>query len=185
MELPRPTLLSIGFSHSVVLLFLEKHLWGPQPQGSLRTKRFSLFLPLPPGHLDTARMWSLHGAHEHNEKEGSQRKKWRLTAAGRLSIFISNLMGVSHRWLLLSCLPSLLLAHPLSEALGGEDPLFITSHLHTQPPSVGIPFHLPSQNTGHHSHHFSPPHPQLLHMKVKVTGTSSPGETRAAQIGSN
>lgn len=74
-------------------LFLEKkHLWWPQPQGSLRTSTFLSSFPLPPGHLDTARMWSLHGAHEHNEKEGSQRKKWRLTAAGRLSVFISNLM---------------------------------------------------------------------------------------------
>ena len=130
-----PTLLSIGFSHSVILLFPgKKHLRWPQSQGLLGTSSFLSSSPLPPGQLDTGRTWCLHSEHEHNEKEGSQRKKWCLIADGRLSIFIPYLkeFPTGGSFFLLPTPSPASLPSP-SEALEG-DPLFITSHLHTQPP---------------------------------------------------
>lgn len=129
-----PTLLSIGFSHSVILLFPgKKHLRWPQPQGLLRTSSFLSSSPLPPGWTQEGR-GGLHSGHERNEKEGSQRKKWSFIAGGRLSIFIPYLMEfpTGGSFFLLPTPSPTSLPSP-SEALEG-DPLFVTSHLHTQPP---------------------------------------------------
>lgn len=101
--------------------------------GLTEDQQFPLLLPSAP-RLDTGRTWCLHSGHEHNEKEGSQRKKWSFIAGGRLSIFIPYLMEfpTGGSFFLLPTPSPTSLPSP-SEALEG-DPLSVTSHLHTQPP---------------------------------------------------
>lgn len=58
-----------------------------------------------------------------------------------------------------------------------RDPLFITSHLHAQPPLIGcsVSPSLPQRS------YRNPPSPHTLHIKVKVTGAFSPAGTLRKQ----